>query len=822
MKIKSTKSIVNLIKKAKSQQAQRRTKKGGDSGVDELAELMRLQREAIQAEMENADGIINKSISAMKGMQKAQELQEEYKQAKTGVQSRYGKIAKAFGLADEKGAAMLDKMFGKKVDESKLAELQKKFKIGEKEEKAKAAKESKKERIKQRDEQLTKIADLSDKIFNLMSGVKSSVDGIANKLRASPARSVPSSKKEMRKIEKQAGLKYAKESNVYRDVKTGKFVGAETARQRMNLSPGTATKVTAVKTAAPAPALASKVLKDETPTGLKSEDPNAAAIDRIDKNTKKTKEGIDEILDMFSLKKFYALIGGAIGAAFPLLKRVVEFVWDFGKKGVAWISDLASSVWEKVRDFLTGIKLDIPKIMGPFTIDLPGMDPFTIGPIGGFTFEPFKFLKKPTEGAQAAPAPPAAAKGPPGRGGARGGAPAAPAPAGGGGGAPAPAAPPPKTAAPPASGGAPAAGGKPAEPPQIPAAPPPAAPPSKATPQGGTMPGAAAPAAGKEKKKADAAGAKQAAIDAATRYGITGSHLAQFLAQIDHESGHFKRLEENLNYSAKRLMEIFPKYYKDPALAEAEQRNPQLIANRVYGGRMGNGPPESGDGYRYRGRGLIQLTGKDNYTRFGKIVGMDLVANPDSAGDLVTAANIAAAYYKKAVLDAGIQAEDTKRVTKAVNGGSIGLSDRENLFALYQQQAPGSAPGAPPGGPVYAASGGVASGPRSGYPATLHGTEAIIPLDGQSHQSKQAVAAVGKAVSGEDMKNQTAENTMASNAPAVVPVPVGGGGGGGGGSAAKSQPDNSIKASVRHQDNAFMRAIAHDFSHPSSFSSVVV
>jgi putative chitinase len=332
------------------------------------------------------------------------------------------------------------------------------------------------------------------------------------------------------------------------------------------------------------------------------------------------------------------------------------------------------------------------------------------------------------------------------------------------------------------------------------------------------MPGAAAP---KEKKKADAAGAKQAAIDAATKYGITGTHLAQFLAQIDHESGHFKRLEENLSYSAKRLMEIFPKYYKDPALAEAEQRNPQLIANRVYGGRMGNGGPETGDGYRYRGRGLIQLTGKDNYDRFGKIVGLDLVSNPDSAADLVTAANLAAAYYKKSVLDRGIQAEDTKRVTKAINGGSIGLSDRQNLFALYQQQAPGAAPGAG-GGQVYAAAGGVASGPTSGYPATLHGTEAIIPLNAQSHASRQAVAAVSKAVSGEQMSQQTAENTVASNKPAVIPIPVntGGGGGGGGKSAPAQQPNNSVKASVRHQDDAFMRALSKDFVHPSTFASV--
>jgi len=174
---------------------------------------------------------------------------------------------------------------------------------------------------------------------------------------------------------------------------------------------------------------------------------------------------------------------------------------------------------------------------------------------------------------------------------------------------------------------------------------------------------------------------KKAVMLAMDEGGITGMHRSALLAQVDHESGGFKRLSENLNYSAKGLRKTFGKYYKTDELANAEARNPEAIANRVYGGRMGNN--SSGDGYRYRGRGFIQLTGKDNYKSFGNLVGMDLVNNPDLASDPMTAARIAVAYYKSRVIDRGIAANDTKAVTKAVNGGSIGLSDRQEKFSMY-------------------------------------------------------------------------------------------------------------------------------------------
>ena len=109
----------------------------------------------------------------------------------------------------------------------------------------------------------------------------------------------------------------------------------------------------------------------------------------------------------------------------------------------------------------------------------------------------------------------------------------------------------------------------------------------------------------------------------------TPIRLAHFLAQCGHESGGFKATQENLNYSAKGLMGIFKKYFPTVALATAYQRKPEMIASRVYGGRMGNGAEATREGYKFRGRGYIQLTGKENYTAFGKSIGEDILANPD-------------------------------------------------------------------------------------------------------------------------------------------------------------------------------------------------
>ena len=157
----------------------------------------------------------------------------------------------------------------------------------------------------------------------------------------------------------------------------------------------------------------------------------------------------------------------------------------------------------------------------------------------------------------------------------------------------------------------------------------------------------------------------------------TPARLAHFLGQAGHESGNFKVVKENLNYSADRLKVIFPKYFKDKDTA-SYNRNPEKIANLVYGNRMGNGDEKSGEGYKYHGRGFIQLTGKDNYKSFGTSIGEDLVANPELVATKYSLIS-AAWFFSKNCLkksDAGVTKEAITAVTKSVNGGTIGLDDR--------------------------------------------------------------------------------------------------------------------------------------------------
>ena len=130
-------------------------------------------------------------------------------------------------------------------------------------------------------------------------------------------------------------------------------------------------------------------------------------------------------------------------------------------------------------------------------------------------------------------------------------------------------------------------------------------------------------------------------------FGITTRlREAAFLAQIAHESQGLTRLEENLNYSAQRLRQIFPRRFPTDAAANAVARQPEKIANTIYANRIGNGPPESGDGFRYRGRGFIQLTGRANYREFGRLLGLDLEGNPAQAATPAVAFRIAAAFWK--------------------------------------------------------------------------------------------------------------------------------------------------------------------------------
>ena len=165
----------------------------------------------------------------------------------------------------------------------------------------------------------------------------------------------------------------------------------------------------------------------------------------------------------------------------------------------------------------------------------------------------------------------------------------------------------------------------------------------------------------------------------------TALKLSHFLAQCGHESAGFKAVQENLNYGAKGLLGIFKKYFPTEAKALQYERKPEKIANLVYGGRMGNGNEASGDGYKFRGRGYIQLTGKDNYTAFGKAINEDITANPDLVATKYPL--LSAAWFFQRCLPHCKDATDASvtAVTKCVNGGTIGLPDRIKHFKEYYE-----------------------------------------------------------------------------------------------------------------------------------------
>ena len=162
--------------------------------------------------------------------------------------------------------------------------------------------------------------------------------------------------------------------------------------------------------------------------------------------------------------------------------------------------------------------------------------------------------------------------------------------------------------------------------------------------------------------------------------------LAHFLAQCGHESGGFRLTKENLNYSAKGLNGIFKKYFPTLESALPYERKPEKIANKVYGGRMGNGPEASGDGAKFCGRGYIQLTGKDNYTAFGKSIGEDVCANPQVVAEKYALLSAAWFFNKNGLhkmADGGATDAVVTSITKRVNGGTIGLADRIKHFKEY-------------------------------------------------------------------------------------------------------------------------------------------
>jgi putative chitinase len=167
---------------------------------------------------------------------------------------------------------------------------------------------------------------------------------------------------------------------------------------------------------------------------------------------------------------------------------------------------------------------------------------------------------------------------------------------------------------------------------------------------------------------------------AMVEFNITSTkEQAMFLAQCGHESGGFSVVQENLNYKAETLVKVFPKYFRDVDPNDYAKQ-PEKIANRVYSNRMGNGDEASGDGYRYRGRGLIQLTGKDNYNACAAALKIDLHEDPDYLETAEGAARSAAWFWAHNGLNKYADADDIVGCTKRVNGGTIGLEERAHYY----------------------------------------------------------------------------------------------------------------------------------------------
>jgi len=172
------------------------------------------------------------------------------------------------------------------------------------------------------------------------------------------------------------------------------------------------------------------------------------------------------------------------------------------------------------------------------------------------------------------------------------------------------------------------------------------------------------------------------------KFGInTSLRLSHFLSQCAHESGNFRLTEENLNYSSRGLLGIFPKYF-DATTAELYARKPEKIANIVYASRMGNGDKSTGDGWKFRGRGYIQLTGRANYIEFSKAINEDMTMNPDLVSTkypLLSAAWFFSKTKLNEIADKGDSIDTVTMITKKINGGTIGIEDRIKKFREYYE-----------------------------------------------------------------------------------------------------------------------------------------
>jgi putative chitinase len=160
----------------------------------------------------------------------------------------------------------------------------------------------------------------------------------------------------------------------------------------------------------------------------------------------------------------------------------------------------------------------------------------------------------------------------------------------------------------------------------------------------------------------------------------TPQRIAAFLAQCAHESGGFRALKENLNYKAESLIKVFPKYFPNLDIAKEYAHQQEKIANKIYGGRMGNGPEETGDGFRYCGRGLIQLTGKNNYTFFAGSLDIPVEECAEYLQTFEGAVQSACWFWETNNLNSLADKDDILTMTKRINGGTIGLEDRKKHY----------------------------------------------------------------------------------------------------------------------------------------------
>ena len=160
----------------------------------------------------------------------------------------------------------------------------------------------------------------------------------------------------------------------------------------------------------------------------------------------------------------------------------------------------------------------------------------------------------------------------------------------------------------------------------------------------------------------------------------TVPRVAAFLAQTAHESGNYRAIKENLNYRAETLMKVWPRYFPSMEIANQYAHKQAAIANRAYGGRMGNGPEASGDGYKFCGRGLIQLTGKDNYTRYAQSLEISLDEASEHLTTFEGCVQSAAWFWEANNLNQWADAGDILTLTKKINGGTLGLADRQKHY----------------------------------------------------------------------------------------------------------------------------------------------